>query len=90
MQVYQHPTDGNFTVSDYEPPCSIWPAGRVKRTEGRWYPLHVLRAVTLPDIGDKTPRGIVTAIDISRAMVALNGGKIIWPVNLLSTGVKRR
>lgn len=90
MQCYQHPTDGYFTVSDSEPPSALFPQGRVKRTEGRWYPLHVLREVTLPDIGDTTPRGTITAIDISRAMVALNGGKIIWPVNLLSTGVKHR
>lgn len=89
MQCYQHPTDGVFTVSDHEQPSALYPQGRVKRVDGRWYPLHVLRVITLPDIGDQTPRGTVTDINIARQMVALNGGKIIWPVNLLSTGVKR-
>ena len=75
MRIYQHPTDGKFTADDYEPPSDIWPAGRVKRVEGSWYPLHTLAVIVVPDVGTQTRRGIVTAVDISRAMVALNGGE---------------
>lgn len=85
-----HPTDGTFIIEAVSEPTPLWPLGRAKRADGPWYPCHTLTVVecrwpdgTLVELGQQTDRGVITELNKQRRMVALNRGKLIWPINLL-------
>lgn len=86
-----HPTDGRFYIEAVSDPTPLYPAGRAKRVDGAWYAAHTLTADpfawycgTPVQLGQMTDRGVVTEINPLRHMVALNKGKLIWPINLLA------
>lgn len=85
-----HPTDGRFYIEAVSDPAPLYPSGRAKRIEGCWYAAHTLtpdpfawRCGTPVELGQMTDRGVVTEINPLRHMVALNKGKLIWPIALL-------
>lgn len=87
----RHPVDGVFTIEDTEPPHGVWPQGRAKRTDGRWYPIHTLERLAARYkcgsevmLGDVCSKGTVTHVYHALGRLRATDSRVDWPADMVS------